>query len=916
MLRSMYSGISGMKVNQTKLDIIGNNIANVNTTGFKSSRAKFADLLSQNASNAMAPSVNKGGTNAKQVGLGVQLASIDKIMTQGSMQTTNRALDVAIDGDGYFVVSGGPVIDGDGTIQVSHKPGVHAITEQSLQNSGSELSFTRDGGFTVDSQGNLLTTSGYRVMGYSLTNDDNAISATSGSPSAVEAGGLKFAFGPGSQLNGYSVVLGKVGPGTSTDCNVDVAQKQIIINGDFSNSGNLKADQVQDAIGKALTAAGISQSMAVSGNVRTIEGIDSISINGGTDATAPGTVQVGGFSISFEKSDKLNEYSFQIGSINGGTTGQPLEINVDSTTKRVVINGDFVNGNVSAEGLKNELNTVLADKLSTDGVNLIKNVTGSAISLGVIKDTTGTSSGAVTPTLSSDQTTSTPVTAGYFAGFDFSLTGKGDSLNKYLIQMYNTTGSTTTNVNVDTSGKIVISGNVAGIGTTETIQSVNDKIAAQLSAKGITDVGLKIDNGGTYVQGADSNTHVAYIAGGKDQVSAKPTGISVGGFSISIPGPDDLAAAGGTVTSTDFDNLEFVVVDVNSNTLNVQYDTATTPKKVKISGDFTSGSGVTATELRDKLRSALSSILGTASSKLTVSGTARMYTGLSSDKISGGLSDKNPASLENVLGSMKFDITGGAALNGYKIQIGAVSPNTPLSAAIDTKDKTITVSGDFVTKDAVTAKDVEAEINKKLIAAGSLGRVKLVSGNSINIDKNVAVSEATNGGTSVQSLGTDGEVYYVNASNNLKSYDGNLKTLKIPEKVTIAGTSTELRVKTYSISGTGVINATLEDGRVAALGQIAMASFKNPEGLTSSGNNLFSKSVNSGDPVIKSGVGTLGENNSAGYGSNVQGYLEMSNVDLAEQFTDMIVTTKAFQASSKMISTGDDILTEIINLKR
>nr|WP_310936754.1 flagellar hook-basal body complex protein [Clostridium sp. SHJSY1] len=293
-----------------------------------------------------------------------------------------------------------------------------------------------------------------------------------------------------------------------------------------------------------------------------------------------------------------------------------------------------------------------------------------------------------------------------------------------------------------------------------------------------------------------------------------------------------------------------------------------------------------------------------------------MYTGLSSDKISGGLSDKNPASLENVLGSMKFDITGGAALNGYKIQIGTVSPNTPLSAAIDTKDKTITVSGDFVTRDAVTAKDVEAEINKKLIAAGSLGRVKLGSGSSINIDKNVAVSEATNGGTSVQSLGTDGEVYYVNASNNLKSYDGNLKTLKIPEKVTIAGTSTELRVKTYSISGTGVINATLEDGRVAALGQIAMASFKNPEGLTSSGNNLFSKSVNSGDPVIKSGVGTLGEDNSAGYGDNVQGYLEMSNVDLAEQFTDMIVTTKAFQASSKMISTGDDILTEIINLKR
>ena len=92
MLRSMYSGISGMKVNQTRLDVIGNNISNVNTTGFKSSRARFKDMLNQNVSNAMAPSQNQGGTNSSQVGLGVQLASIDAVMTQGNLQSTGRAL--------------------------------------------------------------------------------------------------------------------------------------------------------------------------------------------------------------------------------------------------------------------------------------------------------------------------------------------------------------------------------------------------------------------------------------------------------------------------------------------------------------------------------------------------------------------------------------------------------------------------------------------------------------------------------------------------------------------------------------------------------------------------------------------------------------------------------------------------------
>ncbi|MDX8362247.1 flagellar basal body rod protein FlgG [Cytobacillus sp. IB215316] len=108
MLRSMYSGISGMKNFQTKLDVIGNNIANVNTFGFKKGRAMFKDLVSQQVAGASAPVQNgRGGTNPKQVGLGAQLASIDTIHTQGSLQTTNRTLDLSISGDGYFVVTDG-----------------------------------------------------------------------------------------------------------------------------------------------------------------------------------------------------------------------------------------------------------------------------------------------------------------------------------------------------------------------------------------------------------------------------------------------------------------------------------------------------------------------------------------------------------------------------------------------------------------------------------------------------------------------------------------------------------------------------------------------------------------------------------------------------------------------------------------
>lgn len=154
MLRSMYSGISGMKVNQTKLDVIGNNIANVSTTGFKGSRAEFKDMLYQNAGYASNPSSTKGGTNAKQVGLGAQLSSINKMMGQGNAQSTGRSLDLCLDGEGYLVVCAGP------------QDGNTAATDAAKKMT--QTFYTRDGNMALDENGDLLTTDGYRIMGYAI----------------------------------------------------------------------------------------------------------------------------------------------------------------------------------------------------------------------------------------------------------------------------------------------------------------------------------------------------------------------------------------------------------------------------------------------------------------------------------------------------------------------------------------------------------------------------------------------------------------------------------------------------------------------------------------------------------------------------------------------------------------------------
>ena len=167
MLRSLYSGISGMKVNQTKLDVIGNNLANVSTTAFKGSRVNFSTTISQTLGSASAASDSLGGVNGKQIGLGAQISSIDKIMSQGSMQSTSRSLDVAVDGSGYFMVATGPALTGNANDSIT-------IANNGIGNmpANNSVAYTRDGSFVLDNEGNLLTSKGYRVLGFAMETTD------------------------------------------------------------------------------------------------------------------------------------------------------------------------------------------------------------------------------------------------------------------------------------------------------------------------------------------------------------------------------------------------------------------------------------------------------------------------------------------------------------------------------------------------------------------------------------------------------------------------------------------------------------------------------------------------------------------------------------------------------------------------
>ena len=158
MIRAMYSAISGLQAHQTMLDVTANNLANVNTVGYKASRTTFKDQLQQTLAGGSASNgANTGGTNAAQVGLGVQLGSVDPVMAEGSLEATGNATDVAIQGDGWFQVGlGDPEPAAGGTPP-----------------SPANLNYTRAGNFITNDKGYLTTTDGHYVLADPATTGTN-----------------------------------------------------------------------------------------------------------------------------------------------------------------------------------------------------------------------------------------------------------------------------------------------------------------------------------------------------------------------------------------------------------------------------------------------------------------------------------------------------------------------------------------------------------------------------------------------------------------------------------------------------------------------------------------------------------------------------------------------------------------------
>ena len=271
MLRSLYSGISGLRAHQTMLDVTGNNIANVNTAGFKASSTQFQDTLSQMTQGASAPQGETGGSNPAQIGLGVRVAGVSTNFAQGSSQSTGRATDMMISGDGFFVTSKG----------------------------GQQL-FTRAGAFSPDAAGQLVSPDGGILQGWTAVNG------------VVNTGGPVGDLA----LNANNLV-----PAASTT--------QVTVDGNLPSEGGTleRVVKVYDATGAernlTLTFTGAGNSWSVSGaDANGNTGTASLSFTNGK-LTSGGPLTVGGITVALpEVSSFAGMTSLAVSGQNGSAAGK------------------------------------------------------------------------------------------------------------------------------------------------------------------------------------------------------------------------------------------------------------------------------------------------------------------------------------------------------------------------------------------------------------------------------------------------------------------------------------------------------------------------------------------------------------------------------------------------------------------
>jgi len=295
-MRSMFSAVSGLRAHQTRMDVIGNNIANVNTAGFKGGRVTFQEVFNQTLRGAGSPQGGKGGTNPQQVGLGISIASMDTFHVRGSVESTGYNTDAMINGDGFFIVS----------------------EDTDFLN----RSYTRAGSFGIDETGNLVTADGYRVLGNMYDSQNRRyesaltglqISKSMSYPAmATENNASGYAVTFGGNLNANTPISSGVAPGVPPAVGVNINQL-------LSTDG--KSSVARDTTFTAYDERGGTHEIRVvfiktGPTAYEVWGVDNNEelIGAGSNLTfdADGTYNAGSFAVSVTPTNGASNFTFDV----------------------------------------------------------------------------------------------------------------------------------------------------------------------------------------------------------------------------------------------------------------------------------------------------------------------------------------------------------------------------------------------------------------------------------------------------------------------------------------------------------------------------------------------------------------------------------------------------------------------------
>ncbi len=855
-MRSLWSGVSGLQAHQVAMDVEGNNISNVNTTGFKYSRADFGTMFSQTVKIATAPTDGRGGSNPLQIGLGVSVSSTTRIHSQGSVQTTDKNTDVAINGDGFFMVS---------------------------DDGGLTNYLTRSGDFKLDAYGNFVNNAGFVVQGWNINWDTQSIDS-SRTPQNIF-------IDPGMHIPAAQSTEVAIKANLNSGLNIGTASRPLY-SLDSVHGFNQKTGETKDENDTGTTQFYTTSKNAVE---VTEKGVDAGSL---FNANGQGLNLRDGQGIWVSYADakySTNQLGFNAfdPNLHQNQTAAFWGNGNQKTRLDIVINGVVIQNDTigSIDEAIAYINTFTAptDARQGTGVRAVKNADGSGIDF-VNDNADGTTDNMKNINL--------VVNANNTAGEAWTATWNAatNTFNQYIqIQQNNASLWTATGGQAGTQNNLTGGRSAQIITAHKYIYSSSPQTLPPM---------YNPDGGFNYIPGTNAqppawNGTDAATIGSQNYYNAVMNGSLLNTNIRTFHTTEDLRELlqRDARYGVDYDGSgKFAAADVNENVKVVVNSSGafslTNVNKTSNSPTLTAPGGQG--PLNFGPHNMNFNITAYTDERGTVS-TNDAFT-----KIFKGLDGSFPA--------------GNQVKQSELLKLSAFSAGLEIYDSLGSKH---TLEVQFVKQSTTQDGGNEwqmiirvpepAEINTTGEGPNNIivGTARFNNDGSLSNYNPRTINFSPNNGAAPNqqiklSFGTSGSNDGLVSSNSASTLTG---------QATDGYTSGNLKPDAIRVDDKGNILGEFTNGKTFAVAKMAMASVANNSGLEEIGGNLFKVTANSGAIVV-------GEAGTGGRGEMKTSALEMSNVDLSRSLTELIIIQRGYQANSKTISTSDQMLQTLIQLKQ